>query len=165
MYALVFLRAGMWEASDKERAGKHRTQKKAQKDADGICIMAAPSLCLSRHAFLNYFTLSKFTKHAYSSFSHCYQHTRKIGLGCILEIKTGMSFRKPWCVTSWVQNPRCSESRVSVWRFSLRYVASFLPKAAGLDQREREYDAGEGREDVVGGAYFSRSVDLTFGHC
>lgn len=38
-----------------------------------------------------------------------------------------------------------------------------LPKAAGLDQRERNggYDAGGGqRGGVVGGAYFSRSGDL-----
>lgn len=39
MYALVCSRTGMWEASDRERAGK-RGSHKSQKNADGICTMA-----------------------------------------------------------------------------------------------------------------------------
>lgn len=88
-------------------------------------------------------------------------HTRKVGVGCTLKIEVCMSFWKPWCAASWVQNPRFSESRVSVWRFSLCYVASPKPLAWIRERETVDMMQGGGqRGGVVGGAYFSRSGDL-----
>lgn len=73
-----------------------------------------------------------------------------------------MEFPKPWCATYWVQKSQ-------VFRVSLQ-ILTFLPRAAGWDQRERdsEYDTREGGDGVVGGGggvYFSSSGGLWFGHC
>lgn len=41
------------------------------------------------------------------------------------------------------------------------------PKQPGWDQKESNggYNVREGKDGVGGGPYFSRSGDLTFGHC
>lgn len=68
-----------------------------------------------------------------------------------------------------MQNPRCSESGGCQFEDShLATMPLSSPKQlVGIREREsnRGYNAGEGKGGVVGGPYFSRSGDLTFGHC